>query len=287
MRLPVQLCKRKPETHKGDYGRLLVVGASRGLTGAVCLCAQAALRAGCGLVTVCVPSSLNPIFEIKLTEVMSFPLRESEKGVLSPAAFGQIRDLSRKADVLAVGCGASRENSAQILIRKVIRDIANPCIIDADGINALSGNLDLLQKRKENNLILTPHYGEFSRLINKSVDYIIKKRKALAKEFALRYNLILVLKGHRSIVTDGKRFFENKSGNPGMATAGSGDVLSGIISSLFAQGMELFDAAKFGVYLHGLAGDYAAREKTQNCLIASDIIEYLPRAIKAEIAKSE
>jgi len=285
MRLPVQLLKRRPETHKGDYGHVLVIGASYGLTGAVSLCARAALRSGCGLVTVGVPRSLNFIFEIKLTEIMSLSLKESRKGVFSVAAFTQVKNFSKKTDVLALGCGASRNISAQKFMRKIIQYIDTPCVVDADGINALSGHLGVLSKRQKKNLILTPHYGEFSRLINKSVNYIVKKRKALAKEFALRYNLTLVLKGHHSIVTDGRKFFENKTGNPGMATAGSGDVLSGIISSFVAQGFEMFDAAKSGVYLHGLAGDYAAKEKTQSCLIASDIIDYLPKAIKHKKAE--
>ena len=282
--MPVQLRKRALKTHKGDYGHVLVLGGSYGLTGAVSLCANAALRSGCGLVTVGVPRSLNFIFEIKLTEVMSLPLKEAKRGVLSISAFAQIQDFSKRADVLVAGCGASRNISTQKLMRRIIGDTVNPCIIDADGINALSGHLDVLKIRRKKNLVLTPHYDEFSRLINKSVDYIAKNRKALAKEFALRYNLTLVLKGYRSIITDGKKFFENRTGNPGMATAGSGDVLSGIISSFVAQGLGAFEAASFGVYLHGLAGDYAAKEKTQNCLIASDIIEYLSRAIKAKTA---
>ena len=284
--MPVQLRKRALRTHKGDYGHVLVIGASYGLTGAVSLCARAALRSGCGLVTVGVPQSLNSIFEIKLTEIMSLPLKESRKGVLSAAAFTQIKNFSKKTDVLVIGCGASRDISAQKFMRRIIQHIDIPCVVDADGINALSGHLGVLNKRQKKNLIFTPHYGEFSRLINKSVNYIVKKRKSLAKEFALRYNLTLVLKGHHSIVTDGEKFFENKTGNPGMATAGSGDVLSGIISSFAAQGLGAFEAAEFGVYLHGLAGDYAAKEKTQNCLIASDIIEHLPKAFKEHITFS-
>ncbi len=284
MQLPARLQKREFDTHKGNYGHVFVIGGSCGLTGAVCLCAHAALRSGCGLVTVGVPASLNIIFEVKLTEVMSLPLRETKGKSLSLSAFNMIEEFSSKADVIAVGCGASCSISTQKLIVKVVEKINKPQVVDADGINAFSGNLERLKRRKNKNIIFTPHPKEFSRLVNKSVEYIKNRRKELAKEFALRYNLILVLKGHRTIVTDGKRFFENKTGNPGMATAGSGDALTGIISSLVAQGLSCFDAAKWGVYLHGLAGDYAAREKTQNCLIASDIIEYFPKAIKASYA---
>ncbi len=281
MRLPARLRKRKLDTHKGDYGHVLAIGASPGFTGAMCLCAEAALRSGCGLVTAGIPASLNYIFEVKLTEVMSRPLKDTKDGNLSLSAFSQIQDFSNKVDALAVGCGASRNFSTQKLIRKIIKNINISSVIDADGINALSGHLEVINLRENKNLVLTPHYGEFSRLINKDIKYIIEKRKTLAREFALRYNLTLVLKGHHTIVTDGEKFFENKTGNPGMATAGSGDVLSGIIASLIAQGLQVFDAAKFGVYLHGLAGDYAARDKSENCLIASDIINYLPQVIKA------
>lgn len=282
MQLPVQLQKRKFDTHKGDYGHVFVVGGSCGLTGAVCLCAQAALRSGCGLVTVGVPASLNIIFEAKLTEVMSLPLRETKEKTLSLNAFNMIKKFSSKTDVIAIGCGASCNVSTQKLVVKVVEAIDKPQVVDADGINAFSGNLDKLRRRRSKNIIFTPHPKEFSRLVNKSVDYIKNRRKELAKEFALRYNLILVLKGYHTIVADGERFFENKTGNPGMATAGSGDVLTGVISGLIAQGLSCFDAAKWGVYLHGLAGDYAAREKTQNCLIASDVIDYLPKAIKVK-----
>ncbi len=280
MLLPAQLQKRKSDTHKGDYGHVLVIGGSCGLTGAVCLCAQAALRSGCGLVTVGVPSSLNNIFEVKLTEVMSLPLKETSQRTLSLSAFKIIKQFSLKVDVIIAGCGASCNVSTKKLIVKILREINKPLVVDADGINAFVGDLETLRRRVFRDVIFTPHMGEFSRLINKSIDYIRKKRKRLAKEFALRYNLILVLKGCRTIITDGKRFIENTTGNPGMATAGSGDVLSGIISGLMAQGLSGFESAKLGVYLHGLAGDLAVRDITQVSLVASDIIKYLPLAVK-------
>lgn len=279
MQLPVQLLKRRPDTHKGDYGRLLVVGGSVGLTGAVCLCAQAALKIGAGLVTVGVPQSLNTIFEVKLTEVMSMPL-ENNKGALSFKAFSQIKESLEKIDVLVLGPGASLKPCVQKLMIKLIKEVDKPLIVDADGITALAFHLDILEKRKTSKLILTPHLGEFSRLIKLKVEEIKKARKELVKKFALRYNLTLVLKGYRTLVSDGNQLFENPSGNPGMATAGCGDVLAGIIGGLVAQGLDCFGAAKTGVYLHGKAGDLAAKDKTQSCLIASDVIEYLPGAVK-------
>jgi len=280
MLLPVLLRKRRSDTHKGDYGHVFVLGASPGLTGAVCLCAESALKIGAGLVTVGVPKSLNMVFEIKLTEVMSLPLKDTEDNALSLEAFAKIREFTHKIDVMALGCGASHARSTQKLILKIIKDIDRPIVVDADGINALINNLRFLEERKTQHLVLTPHLGEFSRLIKKNIDHIKKKRKELAKEFALRYNSVLVLKGYHTLITDGKKLFENKTGNPGMATAGSGDILTGIISGLVAQGLKVFKAAQLGVYLHGLAADLAAVKKTQACLVASDIIEYLPRAIK-------
>ena len=282
MRLPARLLKRKSDTYKGDYGHVFVLGGSPGLTGAVCLCANAALRIGGGLVTVGVPQSLNTIFETKLTEVMSLILSDKD-GYLTSKNFQTIQKVLSKIDAVVLGPGASRNFSAQRLMRKVIADIDKPIVVDADGINALASGLDILDKRKTKKLILTPHEGEFSRLIKVGIDEIKKRRKELVKNFALRYNLILVLKGHRTLVSDGKDFFENNTGNPGMATAGMGDVLGGMIAGLISQGVECFEAAKAGVYLHGLAADYAVLDKTQNCLIASDIMEYLPKAIKASL----
>lgn len=279
MRLPARLLKRKPDTHKGDYGHVLVVGACRGLTGAVCLAAQGALRIGAGLVTVGVPRSLNDIFEIELTEVMSLALPEKH-GALSLEAFKKIKDVLKKIDVIVIGPGASLKPSAQKLIVKIVKEIDKPMVVDADAITALASDISILSSRRTDELILTPHPGEFSRLIKASTAVIKKKRKELARKFALRYNLTLVLKGHHTLVADGKRFYENTTGNPGMATAGAGDVLAGIIAGLCAQGLSCFEAAKTGVYLHGLAGDLAAKDKTKSCLIASDIIEYLPQAVK-------
>jgi len=285
MRLPVQLLKRKPDTHKGDYGHILIIGGSLGLSGAVCLCARAALRSGAGLVTVGVPRGLNSIFEVKLTEAMSLPLAD-KGGALSQEAFSNIKSFLKKAGLIVLGPGAGLRASTKRLIARIVKEIDKPMVVDADALTALASNPEVLLKRKTKTLILTPHLGEFSRLVKLDVSKIKKKRKELVKKFALRYNLTLVLKGNRTLVSDGRRTFENNTGNPGMATAGAGDVLLGIISGLLSQGVGQFEAAKLGVYLHGLAGDAAVRERTENCLIASDIIEYLPSAIKRLLKKS-
>ena len=286
MQLPVWLHRRDPDTHKGDFGHIFVLGGSLGLTGAVCLTAKAGLKIGAGLVTVGVPYSLSSILEIKLTEVMTLPLPETTHHTLAEEAYSKIEEFIEKIDVLAIGGGASRDLSTQKLILKVVSQINRSMVIDADGINAVATNIESLERRREKAFILTPHLGEFSRLVKKEVNYLKKRGKELAKDFAFRYNLILVLKGHRTIVTDGKEIFENNTGNPGMATAGSGDVLTGVIAGLVAEGMDAFNSAKLGVYLHGLAGDLAAEDKTQAGLVASDIIEYLPKAIKSLVGRS-
>lgn len=287
------LVKRRLDAHKQDFGHVLVIGGSRGLTGAACLASFSSLRIGAGLVTAAVPQDLNSIFESKLTEVMTLAL-PSQKGILSSGSFNKIKDfiLKRKVNVLALGPGLFNTLPTQQLVTKIIKQIDLPIVLDADGINAISSKPKVLKKTKPA-IVLTPHLGEFSRLIKIPVDSIRKSRKVLAKDFALRYNLTLVLKGYRTIVTEGRRFFENHTGNPGMATAGSGDVLTGIIAGLIAQtkgcnfsSLEkkrdlLFEVAKLGVYLHGKAADFAVKEKIQACLIASDIIEYLPKAIRS------
>lgn len=270
---------RVKDTHKGDYGYVFILGGSLGLTGAVCLCARAALYAGCGGVVVGIPESLNAIFEIKLTEAMTLPLPD-KGGYLTKEAIYRIEEEGKRCDIFAIGNGASRNKNTQSLLRDVVKNTDKPLLIDADGINALSGHLDILKRRRARGVILTPHLEEFSRLIKLPVDKIKRQRKTIAKSFAYKYNLVLVLKGFRTIVTDGKIVYENSTGNPGMATAGSGDVLAGVIAGLWAQRLSAFSSAKLGVYLHGLAGDLAAEEKTQISLIAFDLIKYLPEAIK-------
>jgi len=282
MKLPKQLIKRKSDTQKGDYGYVFVLGGSPGLTGAVALCANSALRIGAGLVRTGVPESLSHVLAIKLTEATTLALKE-DRGYLSLQAFEQILKLLERIDVIALGGGACYTPSVRGLLLKVIKEIDKPFVIDADGLNALSTDLNVLKERKSKNIVLTPHMVEFSRLTKLTLKDIEEKRKELVKEFAFKYNLTLVLKGHCTLISDGKTLFENNTGNPGMATAGCGDVLTGIIAGLMAQGLDTFTAAKVGVYLHGLSGDLAAKDKTEACLIASDIIEYLPKAIKAQM----
>src|SRR3989338_2033531 len=271
---------RKPDTHKGDYGHIFILAGSLGLSGAAVLCANSAMRSGVGLVTLGLPESLCNIAAKRVfLEVMLKPLPQTKEKTLSLSAYPKISEFAKNADVLALGPGLSRNPQTQKLIRRIISTIPKPMVIDADALNALAGHLGIL--RLNSNLkILTPHPEEFSRLAGQSTAYIQKNRETLAKRFACDYNIILVLKGHHTVVASADKVYVNKTGNPGMATAGSGDVLTGIISALLGQGLDGFTAAKTGAYLHGQAGDLAARKKTQPGIIASDIIDNIPEGIK-------
>ncbi len=285
MKFPSLLIKRKAETHKGDYGHLLVIGGSPGLTGAAALCSLSALRAGAGLVTLGIPESLNTILEVKLTEVMTKPLLETKEKTLSTEALPQILEFSKKIDAFAIGPGLSTAEETTTLLLNLLPRIDKPAILDADGINILAREITVL-KRTKSALVLSPHPGEMARLLKRDISEIQKNREKIARDFAAEYRVTLVLKGYKTVVADQKGdVYINKTGNPGMATAGSGDVLTGIIGAFLAQGLESFPAAKFGVYLHGLAGDLAAKEKGEASLIATDILRKLPEAFLSSSAK--
>lgn len=275
------LPKREAGAHKGDFGHVLVVAGSRGMTGAACLASQGALLCGSGLVTLGLPKSLLPIAARKLTEVMTLPLAETPAGTLSRRAEGSILDfLKKKAGVLALGPGLSQNPKTQALVRSLLPKLKTPCVLDADGINALAGRAALLKKIRTV-LILTPHPGEFSRLTGQPTKKIQADRKRAALAFAKRTGVIVVLKGHGTVVAapDG-RIAINKTGNPGMASGGCGDVLTGMIASFLGQGIEPFEAARLAAHLHGLAGDLAVKKRGEASLIASDLLEYLPAAFR-------
>ncbi len=281
-----KLIPRKKYTHKGSYGRVLVLAGSPGMTGAAYLCCKAALKSGSGLVTLGIPKSLNFIMETKLTCVMTHPLPETKALTLSNRGREEILKLCEKHDVVALGPGLSQQPETKKLILWMIKTINRSVVIDADGINALTGNLNILYKIKKN-VVLTPHPGEMSRLINLgSAKDVQKKRlniatqfvKSIHKQLVKGKDFILVLKGDKTIVADYDKVYINCTGNPGMATAGAGDVLTGIIVSLIGQGFNVFDASQLGVYLHGLAGDIASKKKGEVSMIASDILDCLPDA---------
>ena len=209
---------------------------------------------------------------------MTKPLLETKEKTLSVKALPEILEFSKRIDALAIGPGLSTQRETTNLLLNFLPKIEKPTILDADGINILARKITVLKKVKSP-FILSPHPGEMSRLLKTDISVIQKNRRKIAQDFAVKYGVVLVLKGHQTIVADKKgNIYINHTGNPGMATAGSGDILTGIIGAFLAQGMSSFSAAKFGVYLHGLAGDLASREKGGNSLIATDIIEKLPSA---------
>lgn len=272
------LVKRDKNSHKGSYGKIGIIGGSKGMSGAPCLASSAALRTGSGLVYTMVPDIISDIVEIKSLEAIVKSFKSGDEG-FSKASIKEIIDFSSKLDVLALGPGLGLDLDRIELVDYLLKNSNCPLVLDADGINALAKSKDALKDTKKK-IVLTPHSMEFSRLINVDVATIEANRKKYALEFAKKYEVVLVLKGHETVVCDSKRVYINTTGNPGMATAGSGDVLTGIITSLLGQGIESFNAAKLGVYLHGLAADMVKEEIGEHGLIASDIIKSIPFAIK-------
>lgn len=271
---------RRKDAHKGDFGHVFVLAGSAGLTGAAYLTSQAALLSGSGLVTLGIPESLNPIMERKLTEVMTKPLAQTKEKTLSLKAMAQIKKILPGIDALAVGPGLSRNSQTQKLVLKLLLSVRRPLVLDADALNALIGKLATLNKIKAA-VVITPHPGEMARLLALSIAQVQKNRIKIAKSFAKKYNLVIVLKGHRTVVAgrNGATYI-NKTGNPGMASGGCGDVLTGIIASFLGQGINPFEAAKSAVYVHGLAGDVVAKVKGKASLVATDLLNKLPQVLK-------
>lgn len=280
---------RAADSHKGNYGSVLVVAGSAGMTGAACLAAEAAARTGAGLVTLAVPEGLHQIVETKLTEVMTYPLPQEKSQSLSPEALPVIMSLLDKADVLALGPGLSTNPGTVRLVRELLGKISSPCVLDADGLNALAGHTDIFKKAGAP-LVLTPHPGEMARLTGLGTADIARDRLAGAEKYSSLWQSVLVLKGAPSLVAaPGGNVYVNSTGNPGMAAGGSGDVLTGIIAGLLAQGLSPERAAAAGVYLHGFAGDRAAARKGMMGLLAGDILLALPevlREMEAEVFRA-
>ncbi len=270
---------REPDVHKGDCGKIGVVGGSVGMTGAVTLCAMAAMRTGAGLVTAAVPSSLNDILEAKMTEVMTRPLPETSERTISFDAKGAIMDLMSSYDVLAFGPGLSRNTESSALARAIVPYLAKPTVLDADGLNAFIGHTDLFA-RAGKCLIITPHIVEMSRLSDEEPSTIDQDRVGAARRFAEKYGIIVLLKGAPTVIAqpDGTAYV-NPTGNAGLASGGSGDVLTGIIAGLLGQGVRPIRAAVLGAYLHGLAADMAKEGLGEEGMIAGDLVELIPEAI--------
>jgi hydroxyethylthiazole kinase-like uncharacterized protein yjeF len=280
------LAPRPIDAHKGDFGHLLVLAGSPGKTGAAAMICHGAMRTGAGLVTLGIPASLNPILEAKLTEAMTAPLPDAATGYLSADAWDLIRQLAEGKTALALGPGLSTGRQVQELILNLVPQVTLPMVIDADGITALASRPEVI-KRCKNTVILTPHPGEMARLAGLTVQKVQEDRLGVAKGFASAYGCIVVLKGNRTVIaTPEEEVYINQTGNPGMASGGMGDILTGMIGGLVAQGLPPLEAAKWGVFLHGLAGDRAAQQIGEIPLIASDIIDYLPDTLSEVTARA-
>jgi len=273
-----RLEKREPDTHKGSYGRILVVAGSRMMNGAAYLCCQGALRSGAGLVTLGTPSYSAGILAPQLPCCIIRPLPQTDIGSLSEQAKTGILQLARDADAIALGPGITRHQSTKRLVIALIQEIEKPIVLDADGLNNIAEDLYAVERHPQP-IIVTPHPREMARLTQlPSALEVQRDRIKLSMQFAKEYELIVVLKGHETIVTDGSNIYINPTGNPGMATGGVGDVLTGMIAALLGQGLSPFEAGVLGVYAHGLAGDIAARELGQISMIATDVLKGLPPA---------
>ena len=267
------LPRRRRDSHKGDYGRILLLCGSRGYTGAAALAVRGALRCGAGLVYLGVPESIYAIEAVKLDEAVVLPLPD-ENGMLSADACGQIQPLLSRMDAVLFGCGSGIGTGTETVLRFLLQNASCPLVLDADCITLASRHKDELRGRTSPT-ILTPHDGEFARLMPKDAD-----RLAQTEDLAQELGCVIVRKGHRSLICGDGESFENHTGNPGMATGGSGDVLAGIITSLLGQKLSPMDAASAGVWLHGRAGDLCADRLGEYGLLPGDLVEELPRLLK-------
>lgn len=272
--------KRKKDTHKGSYGKIAVIAGSRGMTGAAFLSCNSALRSGSGLVFAIVPETVENIMSVKLTEVIVEGVNDNKNGFLCKNSLKEIIEITSKCDVAIIGPGIGTKIETKLVVTELIKNLNIPLVIDADGLNCIVDDKDLL-KEYSNKIIITPHLGEMEKLTGKKI-IDLENKVILAKDFSYNYNVVTVLKGHNTVIAspDGN-YYINSTGNPGMATAGSGDVLSGIIASLLGQGIDVFNAAASGAFLHGIAGDLASEDKGEYGLIAGDILNNIPYAFKS------
>jgi NAD(P)H-hydrate epimerase len=272
---------RKPDAHKGDAGHLLVVAASTGKTGAAAMTAGSAMRVGAGLVTLGIPESLNHVLETQLIEAMTFPLPERTAGILGGEdAFVKIMALMPGKQCLATGPGLGTDPDTIELICRIVQACEIPIVIDADGLNSLVGRTDILNKLKAP-AVLTPHPGEMARLANITTREVQSNRISCAREFALKFNVHIVLKGACTVIAhpDGS-IYVNTTGNPGMASGGMGDVLTGIIAGLITQGLSIKKAAQVGVFLHGATADHLSEKIGPTGFLATEVMDEIPQQIK-------
>ena len=274
-----KLPDRSPDGHKGDYGSILIIAGGRGMAGAAALCGASALRSGAGLVRVATPAEVQPTVASFAPTYMTYPLPADDEGFVDfRAARPALERMAEKADVLAIGPGLGPGESIPDLLRWAVESSGKPLVLDADALNALAKDPSLVD-RLAHPAVVTPHPGEFARLTGLSTKQVQAEREAIASRFAVRSpHLVVVLKGNGTLVTDGERVYVNTTGNPGMATGGAGDVLTGIVAALLGQKLPAFEAAQLAVYTHGLAGDIARDHSGEVGLIAGDLVDALPDA---------
>lgn len=271
---------RARDAHKGQFGRVLVVAGSPGMTGAGCMAATAAQRAGAGLVTLALPASLQAIAEVKLTSAMTRGLPEPGEPVIGEAAAERVLGWAEEFDVMALGPGVGRAAETGAAMRRLAAELPLPVVIDADGLNALAEDLSALAEAAGPRL-LTPHPGEMARLLGHGDPGRVQAdRERIALDFAAEHGMVVALKGAATVVTDGRRIYANPTGNPGMATGGTGDVLTGLAAGLLCQGLEPFEALQVAVFVHGLAGDMAAQICGELSLTAEDLLTSVPQAFQ-------
>jgi NAD(P)H-hydrate epimerase len=271
---------RPADSHKGSFGHVLVIAGSIGKSGAGAMTSLAGLRTGAGLLTLATPESVQHIVAEKLTEVMTCPLAETGEKTIASSAAEKILGLSEDKEVIAIGPGLTTHKDTAALVRRLIKDTEVPIIIDADALNALSDHTEILKERRYP-AILTPHPGEMGRLTGKSTAEVQKDRIGVSRGFATEYGVYLILKGAHTVIAEPSgEVYLSPTGNPGMATAGTGDALTGILAGLISQGIDVASAARLGVYLHGLAGDIAAEEVGMIGMLAGDLINRIPAAIR-------
>ena len=282
-----ELPARKADSHKGDYGRVLIVGGSRGMAGAPALAGMAALRSGAGLVTLAVPQSIQAVASGFEPSTMTLGMGDRDDDFLRVECSSEILKAAASRDVLAIGPGLGGDPSTARLVCELFQSIQQPMIVDADALNALAKSPEVLSK-PGGVRILTPHAGEFERLTGQACDGETDLRAVQAATLCARDEsgqTLVVLKGYRTIITDGKQYAVNTTGNPGMATGGTGDCLTGIIAALVAQGLSPWESARLGTHVHGLAGDLAAEQLGEVSLIASDLVGFLPGAFVKLVQK--
>ncbi len=273
------LPKRPADSNKGMYGNVVVVAGSRGMAGAAALCGASCLRSGAGLVRIACVTEIQPVVASFEPSYMTYPLAQDDDGLIQfDPARSTLEKLLKKADVLAIGPGLGQSSDIEKLIQWVVESVEIPTVIDADGLNALAGKTELFQKLKRP-VIITPHPGEFARLTGKTIAEVQADRQNQAAALAsISEFLVVALKGNQTVVTDGKRVYVNTTGNPGMATGGTGDVLTGVTAALLGQKLPAFEAAQLGTYVHGLAGDIARDQNGEVGMIAGDLVDALPDA---------